>query len=115
MIMSIAEWAAAHGQDLVVRATGHGLVLVHGRMLAVAGAFDSIKPENVRAAIETVERIEPSMPMPDPGFHMAIITHGPDAQCVAFRTREAGMGLLEVMTFVDQPRFVRIRYKLLEN
>jgi len=114
--------------------------IAHGDSSTNWDNWDGLRPEQVRAAVNVVDwtrrateaarRSEPVPPAPTPGgiFNSAAqldsrYGDGPIVNLLTrdqsvlwfFKTREGGMGILQVLGFENDPRNVKIRYKLLEK
>ena len=74
---------------------------------APAGSFADLTPEQVVSELDGVRPVKEQSVALDRDVKL------PPTFC--FKTREGGMGLLQVIGFTDEPRGIRIRYKMLRN
>jgi hypothetical protein len=113
----IGRWAQASGADIMIGMTTPDVkpALYGGSVSFPSFSFDKASVQDVlRQATETAQQQEKSgQPLPPntlfgrPGFD------GDGA--VVFQTREGGMGILQITGFTENPRGVKLRYKLVQN
>ena len=91
------------------RSDFRGLVGVNTVILPVdKSAWDSMSPQAVAAAVAPVKPDTTRWTM------ATTLTNGLPATHL-FKTSEGGIGILQILDFTDNPRGVKIRYKLVQN
>ena len=112
------EWPDTSGADIMVGA-GHtsgpgedkGLTMFGGLSLAFVN-WDTSAEDIVKTIQNAEEQIPKATSEPMPFSFMRPGTELPKS--FAFKTREGTVGVLEILAFIEQPRGVRVRYKIVE-
>ena len=112
--IKLADWAEKAGADVVARRVGGGVELIGLDMTllqAETNAWHTIDPRRLIQSPSLLRRGE--QVGLKPGQSLAgmspIFTHG-----ILFRTREAGLGIAQLVSRADAPNAVRVRYKMLQ-
>lgn len=110
----ILRWAQSSGADLTLAMTSPDVALtLYEGLISPAGSFDATSPSEVlsMATEASQQRGADDKPIPPMWmFQRLEPPHGDDA--FVFQTREGGIGLLQIVGSTEQPRSVKIRYKL---
>ncbi|NQT11896.1 MAG: PEGA domain-containing protein [Planctomycetes bacterium] len=105
---ALEQWIVEAGVDAVgeTKTSVRGLMGVD--MIAIpisSNRWDRISPNDVAEAVD----------LGTPGRPIPISGKGELPATFIFQTREGGMGVLQILDFVEKPRGVKIRYKLVER
>jgi len=110
----IERWAAISGADLMIGATSPdaSLALFGGTVLFPGIPFEQVTPDlivrlGVQAMAQNQETMQPPAPLVLFGRAGA---EGKDP--IIFQTREGSVGVLQVMDTSENPRSVKVRYRL---
>jgi len=113
--MEMLQWARREGIDASGVKAGEGFLFgIDLQVAAIDGAsWDDVDPARVASAM----RDEPNTSVKDAKDQPALMVggagRGPSA-LYGFRTREGGMGVLQVIGVTDDPKGLKIRYKLIQ-
>lgn len=106
--IGLEEWIIENGIDAVGETNTSVKGLIGVDMIAIPLASErwhAISPEDVRKAVA----------LGKPGRPIHISGKGELPATYLFATREGGMGLLQIVGFVSEPRGVKIRYKMVQS
>jgi hypothetical protein len=100
-----ATWMRKNGIDL--RAAGNALIWYDATFTSLRSEdWDTLTPSELKGRLENGSTANP--PITQTVSKMLLLTDG-------FKTREGGLGILQISGFADNPRGVKIRYKLVQQ
>ena len=112
-------WLKQSGADMLGCDLEHGASLLFFGTTPVAVpnpalAFDTTTPEQVANFCRDIKNSwdETKLFQPIPVHRVRLNEEPWNANLLPFRTREGGMGVMQVVGFTDNPRGMKIRYKL---
>jgi len=115
-------WMRESGADVLIRSSkAWWLVQVDGvrelppakeELSSRSATFESVTVDQVTEAVSRGEQERGGLTEEDPVARLDAYDHG-EVQC--FKTREGGMGILQITGFTDNPRGVKLRYKLVQS
>ncbi len=119
----LREWMRSSGADIVKRTGGENnrwsLIQLDGvcEMLpeeagkkSHAEALDTVSVEPVMRVLKPAEEAQGGLTAENPGHRLSFRGDGP----FAFKTREGGRGVLQILESTDNPPSVKVRYKLVQ-
>jgi hypothetical protein len=112
------EWFKKNGIDLSITYLNSIMKWVDGEVLL--GCYDMIvvalkkkEWESITIA-KVIERINAGQRVPNRGLPVKSIAGAFSSSTYAIKTREGGIGLLQIVGFDDEPRGINIRYKMVQ-
>jgi len=119
---AVADWLAQSGADLMGGqfVSGALLVMLEGRVASdpIGKNFDTATPEEISIIYRMFRPLETT-----PGVWPVLESQQlrlwePEwstASCIWFHTREGNFGVMQVLGLTDNPRGIKIRYKLVQD